>query len=123
MNAASPLGVGQQSPILLAVEVHGDDGTQVQHVTLVGEMDAHSAPALRETVADVLHRRRPRRVEVDLHGVSFLDSAGIKALLMCHEDARRADCSLILVDPHPTVSHVLQLAGLLDHLDLSSGQR
>jgi anti-anti-sigma factor len=77
-----------------------------------------SAPTVHEMISDVLSRRASR-IEIDLSGVTFLDSAGIRMLLMCHADAARADCELALVDPHPRVYRVLQITGLLDHFHLT----
>ena len=110
---------GHPGPDLLQVEVSSDEQALDQRVIVTGELDMLSATALQETVSDVL-RRCPSRVEIDLRAVSFLDSAGIRALLMCHADAARVDCEVILVDPHPWVYRVLEITGLLDHFHLTA---
>jgi anti-anti-sigma factor len=106
-----------QSPLLVAVDPGGEK--HVRRITVAGEMDAVSAPALREAVSDMLRQQRPGRIEIGLRGVTFLDSAGIRSLLLCHSDARGADCQLRLTDPHPRVRRVLQITGLLDHFGLA----
>jgi anti-anti-sigma factor len=113
MHADLPLDTVHQDPGSLLVDVHGGDDTQAQRIAVAGEVDMLSAPAVQEAVVDVLHRRHPRRIEIDLRGVTFLDSAGIRTLLICHDDAQQENCLLTLVDPHPRVYRVLQITGLL----------
>jgi anti-anti-sigma factor len=113
MHADLPLDAVHQAPDLLLVDVNGSDDAAVQRIAVAGEVDMLSAPAVQEAVVDVLHRRHPRRIEIDLRGVTFLDSAGIRTLLICHDDARQENCLLTLVDPHPRVYRVLQITGLL----------
>jgi anti-anti-sigma factor len=56
---------------------------------------------------------------MDLHGVSFLDSAGIHALVLCQADAQHVDCQITLTNPQPVVYRVLQVTGLLGHFGLA----
>jgi anti-anti-sigma factor len=56
---------------------------------------------------------------LELHAVTFLDSAGIRALLMCHSDAEKAGCQLGLTRTPPRVYEVLNITGLLDHFGLT----
>ncbi|WP_249998650.1 STAS domain-containing protein [Actinoplanes sp. M2I2] len=107
---------------LLTITVDSDDNRDVQSMTAAGEIDSLNATHLREAVNDVVRGRRPSRVELDLHGVSFLDSTGIRVLLECHEDARLMNCGFTLVDAHPVAYRVLQISGLTDHFGLSSEQ-
>lgn len=103
----------------LCVDVDGDDQDLERRVTVAGEMDIVSAATLHETITEML-RRRPGRIVIDLRAVTFLDSTGIRTLLMCHVDGMRVGCELKLVDPHPRVYRVLQITGLLDHFQLTA---
>ena len=84
-----------------------------------GELDAVTAGQLQKAVVDVVRDRRPTCLEMDLHGVSFLDSAGIRALVLCHADAQQMDCQIRLTKPQPVVCRVLQITGLLEHFGLT----
>ncbi len=88
-------------------------------LVLAGELDATSSGKLHAAVLDVLHRRAPCRIELNLRGVPYLDSAGIHALLVCHADARHVHCGLTLTDPHPWAYRLLQITGLLDHFGVT----
>ena len=57
---------------------------------------------------------------MDLHGVTFLDAAGIRALVLCQADARQVDCQITLTQPQPVVYRVLEITGLLAHFGLTT---
>jgi anti-anti-sigma factor len=121
MNGEPALDAGRQMPVpLLTIDLHGDDRTGAHRMIVAGEVDMASAPGLHEAVVDLLSRCRPRRIEIDLRGVSFLDCAGIRTLLMCECAASRADCTLTLTEPHPRVYRVLRATGLLDHFRMTA---
>jgi anti-anti-sigma factor len=122
MDAEHTIGADPHDSSPLSIDVRGSAETRVQRVTVAGEVDMLSAPALHAAVVDVLRRQCPGRLEIDLRGVSFLDSAGIRTLLICQDDAQRVGCPLALIDPHPKVSRVLKIAGLHDHFNLTDDQ-
>lgn len=122
MYTETPLSPAPQDFSRLGVDVHDNAQTQRQRITVTGEMDTVSAPAVHKAVIELLRRRRPTRIEIDLRSVTFLDSAGIRTLVMCHSDALRVDCRLVVVDPHPFVHNVLQITGLLDYFGLPEQQ-
>ena len=105
----------------LDITVTHDDDPRVQRIAVSGEVDALTGTQLHQAVIDVLRRHRPGHIEMDVRGVQFLDSAGIRILLMCHTDAAVMDCRLRLAACHPVVSRVLHVTGLADHFGLSSG--
>jgi anti-anti-sigma factor len=105
---------------LLTIGLRGDDRSRVRRMIVSGEVDMSSAPALLDAVVDLLSRSRPHRIEIDLRGVSFLDCAGVRTLLMCESAAGNAGCSLTLTSPHPRVSRVLHTVGLLEHFGMTA---
>jgi anti-anti-sigma factor len=101
------------------VDLSGSTATDGPRVVVSGEVDALSADRLQEAVGDVLSDHRPRRIEIDFDGVTFVDSAGIRALVMCHAGAQQMDCRLTLTNPRRAVYRVLQITGLLEHLGVT----
>jgi anti-anti-sigma factor len=102
----------------LLVDLHCSD-TEPPRMFVFGEVDALTAGQLQQAVVEVLRQQRPNGIEMDLHGVAFLDAAGIRALLLCQADARQVDCQITLTNPQPVVYRVLQITGLLEHLGLT----
>jgi anti-sigma B factor antagonist len=108
----------RDSRLSLLLDLAG--GSDTPRVVLAGEVDALCADRLTETVVDVLRRQRPRHIAIDLDGVTFLDSAGIRALVRCHADAQQADCRLTLTAPRPAVYRVLEITGLLEPFGMTA---
>jgi len=101
-------------PIDLAptrIDVHADGCT----VTVSGEIDATTAPGLRECLLEVLGRSGTTSVEVDLTRVTFLDSAGLSALATAHRAASAAGSTLQMrVGATRAVVRPLEITGLWD---------
>jgi len=88
-------------------------------LTVDGELDGISAPALQEAVDVNLTKAAPKVVELQMAAVTFLDSSGIRCLLTCRRLAIAADSHLVLLSPSPQVFSVLEITGLLDTFELS----
>jgi len=88
-----------------------DDAAGVRVVRLGGELDAFSAPSLR----DDLHREvvaRPAVVALDLSDLEFLGLAGLSVLLEMQQLAGEAGTAMLLVgSPAPVVERLLGLVG------------
>lgn len=82
-------------------------------VTLRGELDIAGAGALHGCLA----RLRGRRVVVDVRHLTFIDAAGMSALVIAHGRAARSGASLVVRGADGGVRRVLDLAGLLHLLD------
>jgi len=88
-----------------------DNGAGVRVVRLRGELDAFSAPSLR----DDLRREvvaRPAVVALDLSDLEFLGVAGLSVLLDMQQLADEAGTAMLLVgSPAPLVERLLGLVG------------
>ena len=101
------------------VSTDHDSDTGRLRLLVHGDLDAVSAHRLQQSLIDVLRRTSPCDLVVDLSGVTFLDSAGLEALLRCQADAEQLECRLALVNPGPEAYRVLQIAGLLARFGLA----
>jgi len=87
---------------------HGDRSCTIR---LRGELDSASAPTLCEQVAPWL--QTCRRLVVDMREVSFLDSAGLRAILDLYRCLNERGVSLHLIEGEEgNVPRVLRHAGL-----------
>lgn len=84
-------------------------------ITVNGEIDSTTAPGLRGCLLEVLDRPGTTTVEVDLTGVTFLDSAGLSALATAHRAAEAGGRVLQMrVGDTRAVARPLQITGLWD---------
>lgn len=77
-------------------------------VLVEGELDAYSAPVLEAAISG--HTGADLRL--DLSGVSFIDSTGIRVVVTADNRLREQDHRLVVVHPSPSVLRLLQLTSL-----------
>ena len=85
-------------------------------VTPTGELEMTTAPPLDDELR-ALRKRGCAHIVVDLRGVTFMDSAGLRVLLSLRNDARRDGFALTLVRGPREVHRVFELTatqGLFD---------
>ena len=88
-------------------------------VTVAGEVDTLGAPVLGGCLDQLLARPDVRTVELDLSGVTFLDSAGLTALVRAHRRAEGTGRVLrVRCGTGRAVLRPLQITGLVDVLTL-----
>ena len=76
-------------------------------VTVAGE---DKAEALAAIAAD--------QVTLDMAGVEFVDSSGLRVLIEAHQEAERAGGSLTLTHPSATVTRLLEISGVDSYLNV-----
>lgn len=96
----------------MEVSLRSADGWH--RLTLTGEFDLAAASQL--TAAGLAALVGPAQVELqlDLSGVSFIDSSGIAALVQLKNAAAERGHRLVLINPAPRVVEVLELTGLAE---------
>ncbi len=83
----------------------------VSEVWLRGELDAYSAPRVRELLQTLILGEQPS-VVVDLAGLDYIDSSGLGVLVSALRQARDNGGQITLAHPSPVVARVLQITGL-----------
>ena len=98
---------------MLTVSIHAD----AERVTVVpvGEIDLASVDTLAAQLAAAIDDGAPR-IEVDLSGVTFLDSVGIHALLKGRRLADASTKGYAVSGAEGMVREILNLTGVWTHL-------
>src|SRR3954463_2735442 len=81
---------------------------------LTGELNNFTTQLLADGVSGAVRDTPCALIELDIAGVRFIDSAGIRGLLHRRAEAERAGCRLVLVNPTDWVRQVLRVTGLLE---------
>ena len=81
-------------------------------ITPSGEIDAHTAPALRLAVADQLVDPAVTHLVVDLSRTTFLDSSALGVLIGAFKRMRERDGRLDIVQPPPELRRIFEITAL-----------
>lgn len=88
-------------------------------VALEGELDLYGSPNLVAAVADAL-ADKPEAVEIDASGLTFADSAGLRAFLIARKDADAVGATFNLTRVSEPLDRVLEMTGLREALGATS---
>ena len=105
-----------QEPMTITTRPSGD--TVV--IALAGELDLHSSELLADAITDTLDGA-PQSIDIDADGLSFADSAGLRALLSARESAERNDVRLRIVRVSPPLARLLDMTGLREVFGVPTG--
>jgi anti-sigma B factor antagonist len=86
-------------------------------LALSGEFDLAGVQDF-ETVLKKLESRGPEVLVVSLSGLQFMDSSGLRALVMADQRAKQAGRRLAIVPGPTVVRRVFEITQLEDRLDL-----
>jgi anti-sigma B factor antagonist len=79
-------------------------------VVLTGEADSTTVQLLREVLAEQLETGA-RLLTVDASGLSFLDSASMRVLVLAARALRGRHGRLVFARPQPVVARLLEITG------------
>ena len=87
-------------------------------IALSGEIDHHAAREMMGQLSDAISERLPKRLVLDLSGVTFMDSSGIAVVLRAKRRMEALSGTLVVVNIPRQASRVLETAGLGRYVDL-----
>ena len=90
----------------------------VVRLAVVGEIDLATAGQLSEAAERALTELRPRRLDIDLADVAFLDSTGINALMRIWRSGQENGYEVVVTNPRAPIARVLTLTGVASYLGL-----
>ena len=104
----------QESAITLTGLSYTVDRTGTHPVAvLMGEIDLASIDALEDAITAIEQDAVGAEVVLDMTGVTFLDSSGLRVLVTAHDRLDTAGSRLVLRRPPSAVLRVLEITGLL----------
>lgn len=98
-------------PVLPSLNLHRHDRGDHTTITMAGEIDLETAPALPVMIGDCLHDGI-RTIDIDLTALAFCDVSGLNALRDAAQRTASAGGSLRLRHPRPHTSKLLHLSGM-----------
>ena len=81
-------------------------------IKLRGELDHHSAVAIRTQIDDMIRTTRPQRLDIDMSVIDFMDSSGLGLIMGRYAVMKDMGGELCVTDPSPRVQKIMTLAGM-----------
>jgi len=91
------------------VELKIEDGN-VPAIDVSGEIDHFVCPQLNDKIDELA--AKTSKLMLDFSKVSYLDSAGVAAVISAIQQISLTGGSVVLIADHPDVVHILDLVGL-----------
>jgi len=98
-------------------------GPETLRITVVGDLDAFTVRQLSDQVNQTFSVNRPDRIELDLDGVEFVDSAAAIQLRRLYHQAIDAGCHLRIIAAQQYTWWVLNTLGLTAIFPGPAGRR
>ena len=95
------------------LEVNAANNTErsVWEIKLAGEIDIANADVLKNQIAESLAEAK-QDIELDLWGLSYIDSTGLGVIMGAYAAAKKDGYSLKLLSPKDNVKKLLNISGL-----------
>lgn len=87
-------------------------------VSLAGEIDMANAEEVLGWIRKAIDDSGCSLLRLDLEDLGFLDSAGVRMLVLAHDYAMDKDAVILVVHPQPIVQQVLEVTGVASALGL-----
>ena len=87
------------------------------HVELAGELDIATAPKLDEEIGR-LEAAGHALVVLDLRGLEFMDSSGLRALLAADAKVRGRGARMVIVRGHERIQRLFEITRVEERLEL-----
>jgi anti-sigma B factor antagonist len=94
-------------PSPVEIDVQGDDA--VANITVTGEIDLETSGALHDALT---RASQCREVHLDLSAVDYMDSTGLRTVLVAKAELERAGGSLDVVAASSIVSRLIEITGI-----------
>lgn len=100
----------------MPLDIKSSVDAHTARVTLSGELDGNSAPALRETIDQVL-RDKPATLILQVEDLTFMASAGLRIIIFAKQ--KLPTLKIYLIKPNAAIVDTLHKTGFFDGVHVS----
>jgi anti-anti-sigma factor len=111
LNDSHPQSTRPSDPQPPLLELRGDVEGCLRAI-VAGEIDFANASTLQTRISEACAERGARALILDLAGVEFMDSSGLRAILHLQRELADGSGGLVLLGPTAPVRGILTLTGL-----------
>ena len=102
---------------MIAVQISARNVDDAVVVTVVGELDGKTAPGAQQEIAPLIPAGG--RVVLDMPGVGFMSSAGLRMMLLLYRQALSKESRIALVGLSEEIQDTMSATGFLDFFVVS----
>ncbi|GGJ59458.1 stage II sporulation protein AA (anti-sigma F factor antagonist) [Anoxybacillus voinovskiensis] len=92
-------------------------------VRLSGELDHHTAEALREKVTDLMETKPIRHIVLNLSELTFMDSSGLGVILGRYKQIKNVGGEMIVCAISPAIKRLFDMSGLFKIIRLEADEQ
>jgi stage II sporulation protein AA (anti-sigma F factor antagonist) len=107
----------------VSLQIEFEHGRKALIVRLKGELDHHTAEAVKARMEEAIERGGFQNIVLSLKELDFMDSSGIGVILGRYRQINSKGGKLIVCDVNPSVQRLFQLSGLFKILSIEDNER
>jgi anti-anti-sigma factor len=100
-----------------SLSLQTDNTRAISVMRINGRVDSETAPELDDALAKLLQDNR-NKIVLDLQGVDYISSAGLRAIVKAYQAARKSGGDLRLASVSTPVEVVLRTVGMMQMLQM-----
>ena len=98
------------------VRENNEDGFVLK---LGGKLDTNTAPELENAIKELLVSDEVKNLELDMAGVTYLSSAGLRVLLSTQKKINALQGQLVITNASKTLKEVFEITGFMGILTIA----
>jgi stage II sporulation protein AA (anti-sigma F factor antagonist) len=100
-----------------------EQGSKALIVRLKGELDHHTADAVKQRMEEAINRGNASHVVVNLRDLKFMDSSGLGVILGRYKQVTGKGGKMVLCEVSPSVYRLFEMSGLFKILAVKENER
>jgi anti-sigma B factor antagonist len=100
-----------------SLSLETDNTREISVMKVKGRVDSETAPELDDALGKLLRDNR-NKIVLDLRGVDFMSSAGLRAVVKAHQAAKKSGGDLRLASVSQPVEVILRTVGMMQMLQM-----
>lgn len=105
------------------LQIEVEHGSRALIVRLKGELDHHSAEAVKAKMEEAIGQSRSKHVVLNLRELQFMDSSGLGVILGRYKLISSKGGKMVVCDVNPSVYKLFEMSGLFKVLSVQPSER
>lgn len=108
---------------MMSLQIEMEHGSKAVIVRLKGELDHHTAEAVKARMEEAVERGNAKHVILSLKDLTFMDSSGLGVILGRYKQITGKGGKMVVCDVNPAVYRLFEMSGLFKIVSLEENER